>query len=129
VKRQVYRYLLAIVGVIMLIGLIASCGDSSKPRVMVIDSMAYSTATQASVDDTLYKKYLAGMSEVKNGTEEAIEEQYWLDISPLITAEMNKKNPLYGLIIIIKADNYRIRYRIIWTTKPNYRRVAWTLYK
>jgi len=119
-KRQIYRRLLIVIGGILLVGLIASCGEDSEPRIKVLESLAYTTATQETVASTLANKYLSGMAEVRDGTQEAIETKYWPDTESLIDAEMKKKSPSYGLMMIIKADNYRIRYRTYWTTKPDY---------
>jgi hypothetical protein len=117
-KKQVLRYLLAIVGVVLLIGLIASCGKD-EPRFKVIESMAYTEATRDSVSATLTSKHLGGMKRVEN--EETLwNQQYSTDVRKLIGEELQKKNPSYGLILIVKADNYRIRYNTTWRTKPDF---------
>jgi hypothetical protein len=117
-KRQTYRRLLVAVGVILLIGLVASCDEKSEPRFKVIESMTFIAATQNSVGNTLTNKHLSGMTPVNDNT--GIFNQYRSEVMPLIEAELQKKDPAYGLYVIIKADNYRIRYRAIWKTKPNY---------
>jgi hypothetical protein len=118
-KRQTYRRLLVTVGIVLLIGLVASCGEKSEPRFKVIESMEYTEATGDSVSATLTNKHLDGMQRLLN-TEIDLWRQYYTDVYPLIRTEMQNKNPLYGLIMIIKADNYRIRYRGYWTTKPDF---------
>jgi len=118
-RKQILRHLLAIVSVVLLIGLIASCGGDPEPRFKVIESMEYTQATMDSVSDALDKKHLSGMKELEN--EKALwEQQYRTDVRKLIGEELQKKNPAVGLILIIKADNYRIYYRTKWETKPDF---------
>ena len=121
-KKQVLRYLLAIVGVVLLTELIASCGGDSEPRFKVIETMEYTAATQNSVYSKLDNKHLSGMTDVTdNAGNKVFFDQYWSDLKPLIDTEMQNKNPSNGLILIVKADNYRLRYRTAWATKPAYR--------
>jgi hypothetical protein len=121
-KKQVLRYLLAIVGVVLLTGLIVSCNSGdSEPRFKVIESTVYIATTQDSVNNTLFNKHLSRISDVTdNAGNKEFFDQYWPDLKPLIDAEMQNKDPPYGLIIILKADNYRLYYRTAWATKPVY---------
>jgi hypothetical protein len=126
-KRQICRRLLVIGSVIMLIGLIASCG--SEPEVKVLESMAYTEATRNNVENILIKNHFEKMTYVSDDTEgRQIISQYWPDINPLVNAELDKKTPSYGLMIVFKAGKYKIRIRTAWKTKPTYD-WYWQVYK
>jgi len=121
-KKHISRHLLAIVGVVLLIGLVASCkSDEPEPRFKVLESVQYTAATQDSVGNTLYDKYFKGMTFVPpDAGGKELSDQYWPDIRSLVTAEMQNKDPSYGLMVIVKADNYRLRIRTYWNPRPQY---------
>jgi len=108
---------LAIVSVVLLIGLVASCGKE-EPRFKILSSPAYTASTQDSVTNSLYDQYFSKMKRAVN--EDNLWLQYRDDVLPLVKQEMNNKNPAYGLMCVVKADKYRIRVRTVWTTKPNF---------
>jgi hypothetical protein len=37
------------------------------------------------------------------------------DIEKLVTDEMKKKNPSYGLLLVVKVDSYKLIGRCRWT--------------
>jgi len=121
-KKQVLRYLLAIVGVVLLIGLIASCGGD-EPRFKVIDSNEYNAANMQVVGDALWDKYVKDKKPLSNP--ETIFASYKKDVDPLITNEMNKKNPTVGRFIVIKMDQYLMFTMCYWDNKPAWKTQYW----
>jgi len=117
-KKQILRNLLVIVGVVMLVGLIASCSDDPEPRFMVIESREYTAAN--STDDE--NQYLAWQSQ-KNGGRQALDNpetyyaQYRTDANRMVNDELGKKNPAYGLLLVLKLDNYKLVGRVYWTNR------------
>jgi len=118
-KKQNSCRLLVIVGIVMLIGLVASCGKD-EPRFQVIESMSYTTATENSVYHTLTNKYLKEMQLLDDNLAKAVWTEKRSDVYALLDKEMQNKNPSFGLIVIVKADEYRMRCMCYWDGKPNY---------
>jgi len=121
-KRQVYRHLLVIVSVILLIGLVASCkSDDPEPQFKVIESKAFTAYS-----DTNLTNQLSDWRNQKSGGKQALSNpdviwnQYKNDINKLISDEMNKKNPAYGLLLVVKVDSYKLIGACRWTNKPSW---------
>ena len=105
-KRQIYQRLLVIVGIILLIGLIASCGGN-EPRFKTIESREYTVATRVMVVAALRDKYMSGKSSLSNA--KTIMEPYWNDVWPLIRTEMGKmSSSAAGMAVVIKVDTYKL---------------------
>jgi len=117
-KRQTYRRLLVTVGVILLIGLIASCGEK-EPQFKVIESKAFTAYS----DQDLTNQFQDWRNQKSGGKQalsnpEVIWNQYKSDIDKLISDEMNQKNPPYGLLLVVKVDSYKLIGACRWTNKP-----------
>jgi len=105
-KKQVLYNLLAVVSIILLIGLIASCGGD-EPQFKVIESREYTEANKEIVRSALYDKHLNGKPKLDNA--ETIMEPYWDYVWPLIRTEMGKmSSTAAGTCVVIKVDTYKL---------------------
>lgn len=105
-KRFLYQ-LLAVVSVILLIGLIASCGGSPEPQFKVIESREYTAANRDVVWAMLYDKHMNGKSSLSNPN--IIMEPYWDNVWPLIRTEMGKmSSTAAGICVVLKVDTYKL---------------------
>jgi len=115
-KKQVLYHLLAIVSVVLLIGLIVSCGGN-EPQFKVIESRQYDTTNQNFVRDVLLDKYFKGKTPLSNPN--TIMEPYWNDVWPLIRAEVQKYAPGVVVWIVMKVDTYKLLGRTYYNTNGN----------
>jgi len=131
-KKRFLHHLLVIVGVILLIGFVASCGGDSEPQFKVIESKAYTAANDKEDTDQLnyyYNQKAGGKSpypggDVAGGAKE-IYTRYRSDVTNVIDDEMGKKNPAYGLLLVVKVDKYKLIGRVRWTNKPYWSLSYW----
>jgi len=118
-KRQIYRHLLIVVGVILLVGLIASCGGDSEPEFKVIESRAYNSANQEATYKALYNKYMPGKSYLSNGQQ--IYNSYKNDLEPLLLDELKNKRPAFGtgLVTVLKVSSSYKTIGYLFYTSPS----------
>jgi len=128
-KKRFLHYLLAIVGVVLLIGLITSCGESPEPRFKIIESKEYTTENAQALMNALYDKHLNGKTSMPSATARPIMDSYWEnDLRPLIDAEMKNKLPTVGLIIVLKVDTlYKAIGSCYWNKNGGWT-YTWWLY-
>jgi len=105
-KKKILHHLLVVVGVIMLVGLVASCGGE-EPRFKVIDSREYNAANKEAVWTALYDKHMNGKSSLSNAS--TIFEPYKNDVWDLVKKEMGKMSSVAaGICVVIKVDTYKL---------------------
>jgi len=103
-RKHVFSYLLAIVGAVLLAGIISSCGDSPEPRFKIIESREYTDITKETVGDALKLKHTNKPTISNAGT---IMATYWDDVDSLVIPQMQKKSPTAaGLFMVLKIDQY-----------------------
>jgi hypothetical protein len=128
VKKRFLYHLFAIVGIILVIGLIASCGDGTEQQYKIIESREYTAANDEEDREKrnayYYEKY-AGKTNLGSAKADEIWKQYQRDINRVISDEMGRKNPAYGLLMVVKVDNYKLIGRCRWTDKPNWNMSYW----
>jgi hypothetical protein len=115
-KKKVLCYLLTIVGVFLLVGFIASCGDppDSDPEFGLVVSEVYTAANEVTVGDRLYKKYFLGKEEIGPPMHGILFATYRDRVEPIIMNEVSKKQPAVGLFLVINV--YEQRWAIQWFT-------------
>jgi hypothetical protein len=126
-KKQVLYHLLAVVSVILLIGLIASCSENPEPQFKIIESMEYTATNETGVRYTLIDKHLSKKQYLPSADAQSIWAQYRSDVRPLITQEMQNKNPAIGLFMVIKVDQYMVLGKVYWDGKPGWAMNYWVL--
>jgi hypothetical protein len=118
VKKQAAYHLLAIVGVVLLMGLVASCGGNDEPQFKTIETMEYKGEQQgtnwALTRDTLWSKYWPGKNSLESALAQQIHTQYRNDIVPLMREKLLEKNPAAGLFMVIKVDKYKMLCFTYW---------------
>ena len=122
-KKNILPYLLAIIGAVLLAGLVASCGESPEPKFKVIESKEYTDANMNIVGDGLYQKHLNGRPPLSNP--ETIFAPYKKDVDFLIMNEMNKKKPDIGLFMVIKMDLYKMFCQCSWNNNAGVDYTYW----
>jgi hypothetical protein len=123
-KKQVLRYLLAIVGVVLLIGLIASCGDN-EPRFKIIESKEYNNENGQALMNALYAKHLDGKKSLSKEIADQLFITYWSDLEPILNAEMKNKLPTVGLIVVLKVDTYKSIGSCYWKKEGGWSYSGW----
>jgi hypothetical protein len=96
--------LVAVVGAILLVGLIASssCGGGAEPRFKVIESRDYTAATLETVWAALYDKHINGKPSLSNPS--TIFALYRDDVWELVRAEMGKmSSTAAGRCVVLKV--------------------------
>ena len=105
-KKQDLYHLLTIFSVVLLIGLIASCGGN-EPQFKVIESREYTAGNKDAVVAILRDKHFSGKTYLSNAP--TIMEPYWNDVNPLIASAMGKmSSTAAGLVLVIKVDTYKM---------------------
>jgi hypothetical protein len=111
VKKRFLYHLFAIVGVVLLVGLIASCGDKPEEQYRIIEYKPYNAANKTQVWDELWYKHINGKSIVGEGSKPSVimGQTNYNAMWDLIKPEMAKMpSTAAGLVMVIKVDQYRV---------------------
>jgi len=108
-KNRVVNHLLATVGAVLLIGLIASCGGDSEPRFKVIESREYTEANMDRVWEEFWVKHINGKPRLSDAEGKTIYESYRDDVWALVRPEMIKmSSTAAGIFLFMKVDQYKM---------------------
>jgi hypothetical protein len=113
-KKHISRYLLAIVGVVLLTGLIASCGDN-EPRFKVIAAKEYTNANFSKVWEELWVKHINGKPALSVAERDTIYNTYQYDVWDLIVPETLKMSSTAdGVCLLLKIDQYKLQCNVYY---------------
>jgi hypothetical protein len=114
-KKQVLHYLFAIVGIVLLIGLIASCGDSPEPQFKVIESREYTNANFSKVWEEIWVKHINGKPALSVAERDTIYNTYMYDVWDLIVPETLKMSSTAdGVCLLLKIDQYKLQCNVYY---------------
>jgi hypothetical protein len=115
-KKKVFNHLLFIAGVVLLVGLIASCGESPEPQYKLIASEPYLEENYEEVWNELWNKHISGRTQL-GGCDKGVaimgQANWRIMWDDLIKPEWAKKpSTVDELCMVLKVDVYRVIGRV-----------------